>query len=98
MSQSEDLIADMRVRITRIVRDATGMHERLALPIACAILDELQREHGGGPLYIPAPSRQGRDIAIRDAWQCGMPPAAIADTYGLHRSTVYRVIGAKHGG
>ncbi|MGB5834360.1 MAG: hypothetical protein WBG92_20570 [Thiohalocapsa sp.] len=46
-----------------------------------------------GELYIPPPSREERDQAIRDAVACGLTVAECARRYAVTRATVYRVLG-----
>ncbi|MBK1699754.1 Mor transcription activator family protein [Thiococcus pfennigii] len=92
MPRAVDQVADLRVRITRLVREATGLQEQLAYPIAEAICRELQAAYGPGQLYLPAPSREERNRAIREAWELGQPIGRIAASHGVDRSTVYRVI------
>jgi len=90
-----DQMSALRTAIVRIVHHGTGLHERLALPIAEAILGHLQQNHGGRPLYIPAPGNAARDQAIRDAAAMGLTVSQIAEQHNVHRCTVYRVLKAQ---
>ena len=88
-----DRLSDFRTRITRIVREATGMHERLALPIAEAICCELQDRYGGAELYVPAKPRETLHGEILDAWRSGATVADLCRRYPVSRRTIYRVVG-----
>ncbi|MFD2112032.1 Mor transcription activator family protein [Thiorhodococcus fuscus] len=92
-----DRAHELRTIITRVVRESTGMHERLALPIAQAVTVELQRRYGGQPLDVPAPSKDDRNQAIIDAWNLGTPVKDLGSKFGASRSTIYRVIGRRAG-
>jgi Mor family transcriptional regulator len=93
--QTTDQIVALRNSITRIVRNATGMHEVLAVPIATAICSELQRSFGGEEVYIPAPERNNRNQMVKDDWQLGASIDTICTRYGISRTTFYRLIGEK---
>ncbi len=78
----------------RIVRQATGLHERVALPIAEIICDELAREMGAGGHEAPAMSRAERNAAIRRAFR-GNNHREVMRRYKVGRTTLYRVVGGK---
>ena len=96
MPQALDKLSSLRTTITRIVREATGLHELLALPVADAICGELQQTFGGAEIYIPAPSRIDRNQAILDDWRRGLSPDTIRRRHGVARATVYRLIARQH--
>lgn len=91
-SQSVDRMQELRTILTRVVRESTGMHEQLALPIADSICDELQRRYGGRQWYIHAPCASDRHQQIRDAAALGTPVQAICQRFGVARATVYRAL------
>ncbi|WP_295406630.1 Mor transcription activator family protein [uncultured Thiocystis sp.] len=95
MPKDFDTLVALHTQITRIVREATGLHEQLALPVAEAICAELQHAFGGAEIYIPAPSRTERNQAILDDWHGGRPIPAICRKHGIARATVYRLLGAR---
>lgn len=95
MPKDADTLAALRTQITRIVRESTGLHEQLALPVAAAIYSELQQEFGGSEVYIPVPNRADRYQAILDDWQAGRPIHVICRHHGIARSTFYRLLGAR---
>jgi Mor family transcriptional regulator len=92
MSLQQDQLTNLRARVVRIVREATGLHERLALPVAQSICEELARDSGGGELYVPAPDRTARDAAIRRDFRVDNH-AEVMRRHGVSRATLYRVIG-----
>ena len=83
---------ELQTIITRGVRQATGMHERLALPLVDAIMAELQRHYGGERYYIPAPGRVDRDQSIRDAIALGSSVSDVCKAKGVSKATVYRAL------
>lgn len=91
MSVQQDRLGDLRSRVTRIVRDATGLHERLALPVAESICGELAKEFRGGGLSVPSPDKAARDAAVRRAFT-GSNHAQVCGQHGISRSTLYRII------
>lgn len=92
MIQSTDQLAALRTTVTRIVRETTGLHELLAVPVAAAICTEIQHAYGGAETYFPAPSKAARNQAILDDWRRGLPPDAICLRHAIARRTFYRLI------
>lgn len=90
-SDALDQLSALRTRYVRIVREYTGLHETLALPVANALVEELQTLHGG--TYIPAHSKAARYQAIRDAAALGQSVTQICHAFRVHRCTVYRALG-----
>lgn len=92
MSVASDHLSSLRTLIVRTIREQTGLHERLAVPLAEEILRGIQMQHGGGALSIPVPSRADRYRAIRDAHALGATVPDLCSTYAVDRSTVYRAL------
>lgn len=93
MSVQQDHLADLRARIIRIVCRATGLHERLALPVAESICHELSRDMGGAEIYIPSTDRRVRNAALRRDFR-GNNHDDIMRRYGISRATLYRILGS----
>ncbi len=94
MSLDPDRHAGLRSRIMRIVRQATGLDEQMALPIAESICDELAQEMGAGGPQEPATGRADRNAAIRREFH-GDNHREVMRRYSISRSTMYRVVGGK---
>ena len=92
MSVASDHLSSLRTLIVRTIREQTGLHERLAVPLAEEILRGIQAQHGGGVLTIPARSKADRYQAIRDAHAIGVPVSDLCVTDAVDRSTVYRAL------
>lgn len=93
MSASEDRMTDLRAELTRIVREETGLHERLAYPIASGIARRMQERWGGDNLYIPARSAADRHREIREAMDTpGATVASVGRALGVCRATVYNAL------
>jgi Mor family transcriptional regulator len=93
-----DNFSALRTRIVRIVRESTGLHEQIALPVADAIYLELQQHFGGSSVYVPVPSRAARNRAILADWESGLSPDAIRRRHHVSRATVYRLLRPTLGG
>ena len=77
------------------------MHEVEASRVAVALVSGLRKRYGGERLgrrglYIPAPSKQERNEAIRRDFD-GTNADAVMKRHGIKRSTFYRVIGKGNG-
>lgn len=92
MSQTADHLAALRTLVTRIVRECTGMNERLAVPIAHEITRGLQQLWGGREVWIPSPRADERADEIRQALEVGLSPKEIVAAYGVSRASVYRAM------
>jgi DNA-binding NarL/FixJ family response regulator len=91
-SPSTDRVVALRTLVTRAVREATGLNERLALPIAEDIVHGLRRQWGGQDIRIPAQTAAERAEAIQQAAALGMSPQQIAAALGHGKATVYRAL------
>jgi len=89
---SDDLLAALRTDVVRIVRESTGLHERLAVPIAEDILTAMRRRWGGERLAVPAETAAERAASIRCLLAAGHQPDAVTQLLGVSRSTVYRAM------
>lgn len=91
MSLERDTTARLRTEIVRAVREATGMHEQLAMPVADAILDRLRATWSGSRLYVPAQDTVRRDRAVRAAFD-GANHRELCRRYHISRRTLYRIL------
>jgi len=89
---ADDVLAALRTDVVRIVRESTGLHERLAVPIAEDILLAMRRRWGGERLAVPAETAAERALSIRCLIAAGYPPEAVAQLTGVSRATVYRAM------
>ncbi len=94
MSLDPDRHAGLRSRIMRIVRQATGLHEQMALPIAESICGELAQEMDTSGHQESATSREARNAAIRREFR-GDNHREVMRRYRISQSTLYRVVGEK---
>ena len=81
----------LRQALVAAIADQTGMRETLAVPYADAVLAYLQREHGGGHLYIPAPPRQYDLLQIRAQLERGDSVSRVCMEHAMSRTTLYRL-------
>jgi len=96
---AQDTLSALRTDIVRAVREHTGLHERLAVPIAEDILAAVRQRFGGQRIYVPsAQTAQERAEAIRSLLDCGHDPQTVARLTGLSRATVYRAARGSCGG
>lgn len=87
-----DHISAMRTIVVRVVREHTGLNERLALPIADGIVQGLRDQWGGCAVRIPATTAGERAALIQEAAALGLKPQQIASAFGVGKTTVYRVL------
>ena len=92
MSAATDRIIALRTLVVRVVREHTGLNERLAMPIADGIVDGLRAQWGGSDVRIPAETAAERAEAIQEAAALGLTPKQIASTMGRNKATVYRAL------
>lgn len=97
MSIGADNLAAMRTIATRVIREATGMHEPEACAIAIAILERIQQSMGGGYTYLPAPPRPDRAPEILSAVRSGMRTSDVSRRLRVSVRTVQRVVAASRG-
>ncbi len=96
MSVDQDNEALIKTRITRVVRERTGLHERLAAPIADEVFDGLCQTFGGERVYFVR-SKAARDAAVRAEFD-GHNFAAVMRRHNISRATLYRIIGRRSAG
>lgn len=84
-----DYTAQLRSDITAVVRNATGLHEHLAMPVADAVIDCLRDRFAGEKLYISRkdPDRDARILAEFN----GRNLNEICTKYEIHPATFYRI-------
>jgi DNA-binding NarL/FixJ family response regulator len=70
---------------------AEGVSVSSAKRIGKAISNRLRAEYGSEMVYIPAPDRSARNIAIVAGLAAGDAPQEIAARVGVHVTTVRRV-------
>lgn len=88
---TEDDVAQWHQDLTMAMVEGTGLREDLASRIAGLTLQRLQERRGGRTCYLPVVSKQDRNEAIRRAFN-GTNHAEICETYGVSRTTLYRVL------
>lgn len=91
-AQLEDAALQLERDFIEIVRNEIGMHEALASPFAQALVRGLRRRLGGSELWIPAPSKEERNAAIRREFN-GKNLEEVCRRHGVSSTTVYRVAG-----
>ena len=74
------------------MRQTTGLHERIALPIAESICGELAQEMDAAGHQEPVTSRADRNAAIRREYR-GDNHREVMRRYSISRATLYRVVG-----
>lgn len=99
--QAEDSVLQLQYDLVEIATAELGMHEVEASRVAVALVSGLRKRYGGERLgrrglYIPAPSKQERNEAIRRDFD-GTNADAVMKRHGIKRSTFYRVIGKGSG-
>ncbi len=90
MSHEEDRVQGLQTSTVRAVREATGLHERLALPIARQIVAGLLHEFGGESFYFPKRGRSIEDALLEEF--DGLNREQLCRKYNLPRRTFYRMI------
>ncbi|BBL75597.1 Mor transcription activator family protein [Methylomagnum ishizawai] len=92
MSTQQDAALSLRWKISQYIRQtAPFLSEKFAEDLACGILDFLYRDHGAGRVYIPAPSLESRDEAIRREFN-GSNLKELMEKYHLSKSRVYEIV------
>lgn len=99
--QAEDSVLQLQYDLVEIATAELGMHEVEASRVAAALVSGLRKRYGGERLgrrglYIPAPSKQERNEAIRRDFD-GTNAEVVMKRHGIKRSTFYRVIGKSNG-
>jgi Mor family transcriptional regulator len=100
--QAEDAALQLQDDFIDILGQELGMHEREATPMAHALVRGLRKRYGGRrlgakDLYIPAPSKQERDDAIRREFD-GTNADEVMQRHGIKRSRLYQIVGAPRPG
>lgn len=89
-----DRLAGLHTRAVRIIREATGLHESFAVPIADAILEGFRTEYGGERIYIPKNDRELFEKVL--AKFNGRNREQVLKDFGISKATFYRALnGAK---
>lgn len=87
--------ADTAVELHRILTASLtrrfGLTEAVASALADEIAVEVRNEAGGSEIYIPSPSREARNLAIRQKFR-GNNLDELADEFGLSRRQVERIV------
>ena len=82
--------------MTEILRDDLAFQEPWASAIAHEIVQGMRARFGGDDVYVPAPDKSARDERVREMFN-GRNIKELMQLFGLARSTVYRIVGAKRG-
>lgn len=101
-AQTEDAVLQLEHDMVEIVRAELGMHEREAFSLAQAIVRGLRARYGGERLgyrgiYIPAPSKEQRNAAIRKEFD-GTNVKEVMERHGIKRTQIYRIVGKRTDG
>jgi len=95
MNEKENTRISLIKTITRVVREATGLHERFSCEIANSIVDELSKQHGCSDLYIPALPKDARRRQVLADYN-GTNIREVCSKHGINRATVYRYLQEKN--
>lgn len=102
-AQMDDAVLQLEHDMVEIVRSELSMHEREAFDIAKAIVRGLRKRYGGlriggrgVAIYIPAPSKEERNAAIRQEFD-GTNLQEVMARHGIKRAQIYRIINARPG-
>lgn len=87
----QDSTTQLRQALVDAIVEQTGMRGVLAEPYADAVLAYLQREHGGGQLYIPAAARQYDLLQIRAQLERGVSVSRVCMEHAMSRTTLYKL-------
>lgn len=88
MSVREDYKAELQSRITRLVRESTGLHEGFAAQISVSITEFFWRELSGERIYFG--KRTGELLKKVAAFQGGRI-SEFCRQQGISRATFYRL-------
>lgn len=88
-TRAEEAAVQLEHEVAAIVTDELGLKEPLAGIFAQAIVRGLRDRLGGDDLYIPAPDRRERYMAIRAEFN-GTNLAEVCKKFNVSRDTVYR--------
>lgn len=91
MSDSENNRDFLISTITRVVRQATGLHEHFSCEIANAVVDELGRQHGCEKIYIPAVPKSVKREAVLSDFD-GRNGDRVCRQHGISKATLYRYV------
>ena len=99
--QAEDSVLQLQYDLVEIATAELGMHEVDASRVASALVSGLRKRYGGERLgrrgiYIPAPSKQERNEAIRRDFD-GTNADEVMKRHDIKRSTFYAVLGKRSG-
>jgi Mor family transcriptional regulator len=88
---ASDAAANFRDDLVRIIRNALGLPESIAVPMADELAKGMKRELGG--VNIPVGEiRAVRDAAVRRDFN-GRNQSEVIKRHGISRRTFYRIIG-----
>ena len=97
MNTQENTRISLIKTITRVVREATGLHERFSCEIANSIVDELSKTHGCSELYIPALPKETRRAQVLADYD-GRNASEVCRKHNIGKTTLYRYLQEKHPG
>ena len=102
-AQAEDAALQLEHEMVEIVRAELNMHEREAFEIAKAIVRGLRKRYGGlriggrgAAIYVPAPSKEERNEAIRRDFN-GANLLDVMAKHGIKRAQLYRILQTRPG-
>jgi hypothetical protein len=90
MSAANDPALNFRNDMIGIIRNKTGMHLSIAVPVAEAIIEGMRERFGG--MYIPKREiLDVRDEAIRAKFK-GNNHDQLVKEFGISRAQIYRIV------
>ncbi|MBJ2139835.1 MULTISPECIES: Mor transcription activator family protein [Delftia] len=102
-AQAADAVLQLEYDLVEMVREEMGWPEAQAYPLAKALVRGMRKRYGGmriggrgAAIYIPAPSKEERNEAIRREFD-GTNRAAVMAKYGIKRTQLYRIISRRPG-
>jgi Mor family transcriptional regulator len=89
--KDEDTAMLLQGEIAEALRTEVGLVPEFANPIAAKLTSYLRRRLGSQSIYIPAPGRAERDLAIYREFD-GTNAAAVCARHNIGRSRLYQIV------
>ncbi|MCK5769484.1 Mor transcription activator family protein [Algiphilus sp.] len=96
MSIDQDTEVNVKSRMTRVIREHTGLAERIAVEMAGEAWNALVTQLGGERVYF-CPSKAERDAAVIRDFN-GRNHAEVCREHDISRRTLYRILNGRAGG
>ncbi|WP_126312351.1 Mor transcription activator family protein [Delftia acidovorans] len=102
-AQAADAVLQLEYDLVEMVREEMGWPEAQAYPLAKALVRGMRKRYGGlriggrgAAIYIPAPSKEERNEAIRREFD-GTNRDAVMAKFGIKRTQLYRIVSQRPG-